>query len=243
MNILAIDAGNTAIKLGFFSEGVLQAIHIYFAEPDQDLLHRLIRRHKVTNAIVSTVGKPLIEIQSSITDFVKPFIVRPTTPVPIKTMYRKRVLGTDRLAMAVYAAHAFPEKNVLIVSAGTCITYDFINSEGVHLGGTISPGIYMRLQALHDYTAKLPEVKLNNSTPVTGTDTNEAMISGAVMGAAFEIAGFIDYYRQNFDDLHVILTGGDHERLLPHLKFKIFARPNAVLEGLHLILLFNVDSN
>jgi len=100
----------------------------------------------------------------------------------------------------------------------------------------------MRLQAMHDYTARLPKVKLSDDVPLVGDTTATSMLSGAVLGAVNEINGFIELYRSRYGGLNVIFTGGDAPRLEPHLKFRIFARPNAVPEGLQRILQHNIGA-
>ena len=73
-----------------------------------------------------------------------------STPLPITNCYETpNSLGNDRIALAVGATANFPNNNVLVIDAGTCITYDFINSKKEYLGGSISPGIQMRYNALH----------------------------------------------------------------------------------------------
>ncbi|MBC8046759.1 MAG: type III pantothenate kinase, partial [Fimbriimonadaceae bacterium] len=131
--------------------------------------------------------------------------------------------------------------------AGTCIKYDFVDASGIYHGGAISPGLNMRFKALHNYTAKLPLLNtsmLNNSTmQVTGDSTEHSIISGAALGTAFEMDGVINHYIKTFDDLQVVLTGGDASFFEKHLKNKIFALPNLVLYGLHVILDHNLKNN
>ncbi len=71
-------------------------------------------------------------------------------------LHTPETLGADRLAGIVGASKLFPAKNVLVIDMGTCIKYDFLSQKREYAGGSISPGLNMRLKALHDYTERLP---------------------------------------------------------------------------------------
>jgi type III pantothenate kinase len=103
------------------------------------------------------------------------------------------------------------------------------------VGGGISPGMEMRLKAMNHFTAKLPLVEADSNVPLIGYDTKSNMLSGAVLGMAYEIDGFIDEYAKKFDNFNVLLTGGDIEHLASHLKNKIFADPDLIFKGLYAI--------
>ena len=131
-------------------------------------------------------------------------------------------------------------KNVLVIDAGTCITYDFINSDNEYLGGVISPGLTMRARAMHEFTAKLPLVEVvEEEKSILGKTTQQCLKIGVVKATALEIDGFISEYKNNFQDLTVILTGGDRQILSKNVKNSIFAPSNFLLEGLNQILEFN----
>ena len=130
---------------------------------------------------------------------------------------------------------------MLVIDAGSCITYDFLTSENTYLGGTISPGLTMRFQAMHTFTANLP--LLSPSLPIitTGDTTDSSMHSGVLQAVIFEIEGFIKWYTDKYGDLTVILTGGDAHFLRDSIKSDIFANSNFLLEGLNHILEHNKD--
>jgi type III pantothenate kinase len=159
-----------------------------------------------------------------------PFINKYKTP---------STLGTDRLALVAGAMKYFLGKNVLVVSMGTCITYDFINSRREYLGGSISPGMEMRLQSLHTFTARLPLVKPKQLKTVTGRTTDESILTGVMHGIRHEVEGFISQYRKLYPSLQVILTGGDASLFARQIKSSIFAVPELSLNGLNEILLHN----
>ncbi|MCB0468082.1 MAG: type III pantothenate kinase, partial [Aequorivita sp.] len=130
-------------------------------------------------------------------------------------------------------------KNVLVIDAGTCITYDFLNSKNEYMGGAISPGISLRYKALHTFTEKLPLLEATNPNLFVGNTTATSMHSGVVNGVLYEIDGYISMYRKNYDNLTVILTGGDAHFLRDSIKNDIFANSNFLLEGLNHILEYN----
>ena len=135
----------------------------------------------------------------------------------------------------------FPKKNTLVIDAGTCITYDFIDAKGNYLGGGISPGIRMRLQAMNEFTAKLPLVKQKNSKKFIGNDTESSLRVGGQIGTVMEIRGFIRAYETTFGKINIILTGGDSKALAKHFENHIFVNNNLVLRGLNKILNYNVQ--
>jgi type III pantothenate kinase len=150
-------------------------------------------------------------------------------------------LGLDRLAGIIGARTLFPDKNCLVIDAGTCITYDAINKDGVYEGGSISPGLKMRLKAMHNFTRRLPEVELVEYDDWQGYDTKSAMLSGVLNGAIEEVKGFIEIYNSKYSKLHVILCGGDSIFFDNRLKNSIFAHalktePNLVLIGLNEVI-------
>jgi type III pantothenate kinase len=133
----------------------------------------------------------------------------------------------------------YPNNNVLIIDAGTCITYDFITKKNDYLGGAISPGIRIRYKSLHNLTANLPLLDTNLPETLIGNSTESSIHSGVVFGVIKELDGVIDQYREEHQDLTVILTGGDAKFLSNQLKNSIFANSNFLLEGLNFILDYN----
>ncbi|MFN8309319.1 MAG: type III pantothenate kinase [Chitinophagales bacterium] len=228
---LCIDAGNTRMKFGVFCQSELLCSGTGMPELEKAVSHYVISR-----AIICSVAET-----EAITAFLKqrkiPFVLLEQCGVPLEVNYEtKATLGADRLALAVGAAFAFPGKNVLVVACGSCITYNFVCNGRSFEGGAISPGVHMRLRAMHQFTARLPLLKLEDVADVLGKSTPTSMLSGAVIGAAAEIDGMCERYSNKFPDLMIIVTGGDAPLLAAHLKNSIFARPALLLEGLNGIL-------
>lgn len=238
---LVIDVGNTLVKLGVFESGKLILKNIC----DKDVFLKTLLNISETypsikNTLVSSVGKLAEEQVGRLEELYKVNTLDQSTKVPFKNKYgTPNTLGVDRIALISAAAQQFPDKNVLVIDAGTAITYDFINSNNEYLGGAISPGISMRYKSLHNYTAKLPLLETKSPERLIGNTTESSLHSGIVNGVLNEIVGFINAYKAEFNDLTVILTGGDTQFLRDSLKNDIFANPNFLLEGLNHILDYN----
>jgi type III pantothenate kinase len=166
------------------------------------------------------------------------------TPVPYKNSYKTpQTLGLDRIALVAAAFEKYPNKNVLVIDAGTCITYDFLDKSGTYHGGAISPGIAMRFMALNTFTDRLPLVSTEKSamdkSNFLGKSTLESIQAGVLVGVSHEITGFVEAYCEKHPDLTIILTGGDVQTLSKSIKNTIFAPAYFLLEGLNSILEFN----
>jgi type III pantothenate kinase len=151
-------------------------------------------------------------------------------------------LGIDRLVLAAGATLFYPNQNRLVIDAGTCVTYDFVSADNVYLGGAISPGLRLRYQSLHQHTAKLPLLALEEATYFIGNSTEKAIHSGVGNGLAYEIDGFIEAYRASYSNFIIILTGGDAEFLAKRLKNTIFANSNFLLESLNQIFQYKIKN-
>jgi type III pantothenate kinase len=237
---LAIDLGNSFQKIAVFSGDSPEYIEI-----TEDLMNSvgiIFNKYPITSAIISSVVPDFKKLSDLIAAKCPLLILDEMTPVPIKNAYlTPETLGKDRLASVVAANKMFPDKNILIIDAGSCIKYDFIDSLAVYHGGAISPGLNMRLKALNTFTGKLPLIELSECGQLTGNNTQQSILSGVVNGTVAEIRGIIEQYESKYSDLNVILSGGDSEYLVSKLKSKIFAVSNIVLLGLKIILDYNDD--
>ncbi|MFK8102425.1 MAG: type III pantothenate kinase [Saprospiraceae bacterium] len=241
MNLI-IDIGNTKTKLGVFEEGVLIK-KLTWEQWDLPKLQKLLRQWKIQSIALSVVGATKIEVEQYLAenfDFLK---LSAKTSLPIQNLYgTPKTLGKDRLAAVMGAYQLFPAHTCLVIDAGTCITYDLLTKTGDYLGGNITPGVKMRLQAMQHFTARLPLVRQQKTEKILGTTSVTAIRTGAQFGAVFEMEGFIKAYRKEFGRLKVILTGGAADFFANHLKTKIFVEPNLVFLGLNKILNHNVQS-
>ena len=245
---LVIDIGNTRIKTGFFESDKL-VDNQTFEDLSVDHLKGLIKTVSETKPEYSPLKQSIISAVRTYPDDIKNLLrsryqlieLRHETPLPIRLNYKTpETLGKDRIALAVAAGRIFPGHNVLIIDAGTCITYDFVNKENEYLGGGISPGITMRFKALNTFTGQLPLVNQVDNTVLIGDSTENSIRSGVLNGVKAEVNGIIEMYDGNYSDLKIILTGGDANYFDKSLKNNIFANSNMVLEGLNMILDYNV---
>lgn len=240
MKRLVLDIGNTRCKYGVFDEN--DFIIDYHVSEDLDvvLIDHLCSGHAVsTIGLASTRNLELSTIHQ-ISQKYHLVYIDDSVKVPIKNLYRTpETLGRDRLAAVVGANHKYAGENCICISAGTCITYDFIDHEGVYHGGNIAPGLQMRLEAMHAFTDKLPLVEAMYNEDVLGKSTDEALQNGAVRGAIFELESFIQLMIEKFGPVRVLISGGDSNFFADRTKYQIFAHSNLILEGLNEIMKFN----
>ena len=163
-------------------------------------------------------------------------LLGPSTQINFTTPVGKpETIGADRLALIAAAVDQFPNEHNLVISLGTCITYNFINNQHEFLGGSISPGMNMRFRAMHEQTALLPLIEAQNQFPLVGYDTKTNLLSGVILGMAKEIDGIIEAYAEKYSNFNVLLTGGDLSYFVPRLKKRIFADQNLIYKGLYAI--------
>lgn len=242
---LCIDIGNTRIKVAVFdSEGSLVKIFIR-EEFTSGKLDKILKKYNIENVIVSSVKKKQGKYKRMLGSKVKTFIeLSHETAVPIKNHYQTpETLGKDRLAGVIGAHCLFQANDILVVDAGTCITYDIIDASGNYYGGSILPGIDMRFKAMHSFTSRLPEVHRDLLETHIGDTTITSMQTGVQLGVVYELKGFISKYRETYPDLRVLVTGGDASFFESQMENQIFAVPDLVLIGLNKILNYNVQQS
>ena len=239
---LVIDQGNTTIKVALFSgEGIPDRIE-QIPRLSRTYIDKLLSAYPISSCIYSSVAHTdtdmMAYLQSQIPHF---YYFTPDTPLPVIIDYRSpKTLGSDRIAAVIGARAEAPDRDILVIDAGTCITYDMITATGHFLGGNIAPAIKMRLRSMNKFTEKMRVVEKNGDTPLLGYDTETAMRSGAILGACYEIEGYISSLRQEYPELLIFLTGGDAFLLADKLKTSIFVDDCIVLKGLNRILYHNV---
>ena len=240
---LVLDVGNSYLKIAVFDKNKLHQRELLKSQYKFSIFLKTIKSMPdIINVIVSTVSVLNVDIYTYLNDNYKLIEFNNQLKFPFENCYHTpNTLGEDRLALAAAASFYYPNKNVLIIDAGTCITYDLINASNQYLGGGISPGIEMRYKSLNYYTSKLPLLDSKNDCELIGTNTKKSIQSGVINGVISEIDGIIRQYIMEFDDLTVVLTGGDSEFLSIRLKNSIFANSNFLLEGLNHLLQFNLD--
>ena len=240
MRKLILDFGNTLQKLAVFEgHDMLDETVFSMITPDQ-VIEYVHRKGPFNASILSAVVDYPSEIKTFLERNMRFVELLDSTPIPITNNYRTpKTLGKDRIAAVVGAAALYPHTNILVIDAGTCITYDLISKTGDYPGGAISPGITMRFKAMNAFTGKLPLIEAEPFGSLVGKSTKESMLSGVMNGTIEEIKGIIMRYQEQFENLSIVITGGDHKYLLSKLKNNIFAVPNLVLRGLNEILEYN----
>ncbi|RTY65833.1 MULTISPECIES: type III pantothenate kinase [unclassified Flavobacterium] len=233
--ILVVDVGNTRIKAAVFEGAMLLEVFVFSQiELEKNIKNILKNFKKTTDLVVSSVGdlgkQPFLAFDKEI----KVHFISNKDSFPFQNKYATpQTLGIDRMVLAAGATLRYPDQNRLVIDAGTCITYDFIDQENNYLGGAISPGLRLRYEALHQYTAKLPLLSLGIPEDLIGKSTSESIHSGVVNGLVYEIDGFINQYKARYLNFIIILTGGDTDFLAKRLKNTIFANSNFLLESLN----------
>lgn len=242
MNLI-IDRGNTSSKLAL-TEGNIIIQHLQSAELNTSVIEEFIFNYaeEVNQCLISNVSSDLGELSKFLRDRFQLHVLTSDSRLPFTNAYASpTTLGTDRMANAAGAIALFPNRNCLVIDAGTCLKFDFVNAAGTYLGGSISPGISLRFKAMNDYTSRLPLLS-GGDFPASflGTNTRESMGSGVFFGMLGEINEYIRRYQELYSELQVVITGGDSHYFVPALKSNIFASPDFTLIGLNKILELNV---
>jgi type III pantothenate kinase len=252
--LLAVDVGNTRIKVAVFEDGILLERFVFPELELQKKISIILKNFEnVTDLVVASVGNIEKSAFLSFEKQLKIHFITHETVFPFQNKYKTpHTLGIDRMVLASGAVLQFPNQNRLVIDAGTCVTYDFIDSEDNYLGGAISPGIRLRYESLHNYTAKLPLLTLENyeeslngldNQNFIGKSTQESIHSGVLNGLANEIDGFIGQYQEQYSNFIIILTGGDAEFLAKRLKNTIFANSNFLLESLNQTFQYKIKND
>ena len=242
MNLI-VDIGNNSAKFFLFQDRQL-ILHTRTTDKPQEVIAEWNSVYTIEQAVVSSVAKTDVLIKESLDSLGVPTIwFGQEIPVPLSVKYKTpETLGSDRLAAAVGAWQEAPQRNLLVIDAGSAITIDFVDKEGDYHGGNIAPGIKMRFKALHEYTGRLPMIEKEGDTPFIGYNTETAIRSGVINGICHEIDGYIGEFQRKYGDVLVFLTGGDEKSLKNNIKSRIFADKFLVAKGLNRILLDYYDN-
>lgn len=238
---LVIDQGNTFTKAALYVNDELHWLNT-FKVFDQRVVSTIgFESEDVSAGIISSVSTDP-HLISSLLPEIKWLILDHNTPVPVINSYlTPETLGKDRLAGVVAASVRYPGHDVLVIDAGTAITYDLVTKDKEYHGGSISPGLGIRFKGLHTFTERLPLYEAALYNELTGKDTFESIMSGVMTGSLLEMEGFISEYQKKYPGLITLLTGGDAIYFDKMLKSNIFALPNLVIDGLKLILQYNLE--
>lgn len=241
--LLAIDIGNTKIKAAVFEGHTLIEKLVFDKESvKQHLGEKYNGYPEIDTIVLASVNNEDVTFINWLHSLGKVIIINHKSHLPFNNQYgTPHTLGTDRLVLSAGAVLQYPERNRLVIDAGTCVTYDFTDNSNDYLGGAISPGIKLRYKSMHNFTAKLPLLYAEMPKDYIGNTTAESIHSGVVNGIIYEIEGFIKSYEERYSNLEIILTGGDAEFLAKRLKSTIFANSNFLLESLNALYLYTIQ--
>jgi len=243
--VLTVDVGNTRIKGAVFEGYNTIEIFVFSKDEIQEKIDSVLKKHKkITNLIVASVGNVSKDLFLYFQNELDVWFVSHEDAFPFANNYSTpKTLGIDRMVLSAGATLQFKGQNRLIIDAGTCVTYDFVDQNDVYHGGAIYPGLRLRYESLHNFTDKLPLLALESPKNFVGDSTAEAIHSGVVNGLVYEINGFVDEYQSKFPNFIIILTGGDTEFLAKRLKNTIFANSNFLLESLNQIFQYKIEND
>ena len=238
MNLI-VDIGNTSTKLAVFEDNI-KLSQSRISELRCEELEKELRGIKAQKAIVSSVNEIppfLFELFLSNIPFVH--ILSHKSSLPFKIEYdTPETLGPDRIAAVAGAFNMFTGGEVLVIDAGTALTFDFLSANN-YKGGNISPGLTMRFKALNKFTGRLPLVSPAQSFTFPGQNTTDAILAGVITGITYEINEYIRTFENKHTDFHIVLTGGDSEYLKDKIDYQIIYMPDIVIDGLNYILEYN----
>lgn len=248
---VVIDIGNTSTKIGFFKHHKLKQHYIIDGVIKQADFKKLVSDIAVEAVMIATVTPKSKIFENFLSNNYLAYnlsairIKNNNHELKVKLPFRNKyktpeTLGNDRIANAAAAAVLFNGKNNLVIDAGTCLKFDFVDEKGLYLGGAISPGLTMRYEALHHFTGKLPLLKAISFKKLNGLSTSESIHAGVQNGMFNEVLATIENYQNKYNQLNIILTGGDWRLFAGRLKKGIFADPFFTLKGLQIILENNI---
>ena len=237
MNLL-IDIGNSLTKIAVFNKAKI-ITEFKIKKIDLNFIKDIVKDNKIINCAISNVGPRIDDLYFFLEENINLYIFDDKINLPFLNPYKKGIVGDDRLALILAASYEYPNYNVLIIDMGTCITYDIKTSKNLYQAGGISPGLMLRLDSLSRGAFNLTEVKPNYPKSSIADDTETSINIGVLLGIENEINGFINNYKNEYNNLKVIISGGDSDFLYGKLKNTIFTNSNFIYKGLNYLIEYN----
>jgi len=237
MNLL-IDIGNSLTKIAVFNKAKI-ITEFKIKKIDLNFIKDIVKDNKIINCAISNVGPRIDDLYFFLEENINLYIFDDKINLPFLNPYKKGIVGDDRLALILAASCEYPNDNVLIIDMGTCITYDIKTSKNLYQAGGISPGLMLRLDSLSRGAFNLTEVKPNYPKSSIADDTETSINIGVLLGIENEINGFINNYKNEYNNLKVIISGGDSDFLYGKLKNTIFTNSNFIYKGLNYLIEYN----
>lgn len=239
--LLAVDIGNTRSKFAVFKGDTLLRLYVSGEEQHRATVEKIFSEYPdIVHVVASSVS--IDPQQIPFPEQVSLHVVDGNWKFPYVNRYETpETLGIDRMILAAGATLKFPDQPRVVIDAGTCVTFDVVDAGNQYLGGAISPGVRMRYRAMHEFTAKLPQLDPAFPESAIGKSTASSMHCGASLGAVYEIEGFLSQCAETHPNFITILTGGDADFLATRLKNTIFAHSNFLLESLNALYQYNQE--
>lgn len=237
---LTIDIGNTNIVFGIFNNQKL--ISIYRINSIKEEIYKVdfLSKYDFKNIIISSVVPDLTNDMKQFCKkklYLKAFIIKhnniPNLQLDIDNPAQ---LGTDRISNTI-ATISLYELPAIVIDMGTATKYDIINSNGIFIGGIISPGIELSAKSLFEKAALLNKTKFKFPKNVIGKNTESNIQSGIMYGTIDSINGMIKRIikETKWGKYSVIITGGFSELIKLKLDRKFILNSNLTLQGLNFI--------
>lgn len=234
---LCLDFGNTTLKAAVFTGDKMTDRIEFTAAEALATIADIINTYKPEKSILSSVIHHDRQIENLLYTASRFVLLDKNTRLPFLNAYGSpETLGNDRLALVAALGKQFPRQDSIVISIGTCITYNFLAKNNAFRGGAISPGINLRLRSMYEFTDRLPLIQREGHIPMLGYDTDTSIRSGAINGIAAEIDGMLGYFEEQYGTINAVLTGGDSPFFERRLKSKIFVDTNFLFKGLYAIL-------
>jgi len=248
--LLALDIGNTSIKAGLFDgAGLTRSMRFRSPVADTDaltleltgLLREIAPDRVGISSVVPSATRVAISAVESATGLA-PTLIHAGLPLPFDLCYETpQTLGTDRLAAAAAGWVLFgplydPPRPIIVIDAGTAVTFEVIRRPHTYLGGSIAPGPALLLESLTRGTAQLPSVPLEMPEEIIGRSTRDAIQAGVMAGFVDGVRGMLKRIEVGLGERPgVVCTGGWSSFLKSHLPEIEHVEPDLVLHGIRIL--------
>lgn len=228
---LVMDIGNTNIKIGLYdgqhivhywrmqtdvnktTDEYAAGIQTFFMTTQFDI-------QQVTGAIISSVVPPIMHTMTMVCKrlfHITPLIVGPGVKTGLNIKYENpREVGADRIVNAVAALHIYQKTPCIIIDFGTATTYCYINEHGHYLGGIITSGVTIAMQALYEHAARLPRIEFVKPRQPIGQTTVDAMQSGVYYGLLAQVEGIVKQLAKDYVKPALVIATGGLASLIAH---------------------------
>lgn len=234
--MILVDIGNTSIHFGAVGKNKIRDFRIPTQTANKKVLTKIVNDYSYREMVVCSVVPSATALLKKIKRGI--IVIGKDVHVPIRSLYNKNQIGQDRLLNA-FAAKKFYPKARLVIDFGTAITFDFISSRGIYLGGFIAPGITLSYEAL-SRCALLPKkiIRLSHTPPKIPKNTRDSIHKGVREGSALMVDAWVKKYKlwitkkRKLTKDHIIITGGQAHYMLNYFDFPFVYDPHLLFKGM-----------